>query len=75
MSPGTVMTKTLILTIAVGAAQFEVASVKPNTSPIAKSAIQMQPGGRFTATNVTLPYQTLIASLLHKYASGRLKEV
>jgi predicted DNA binding CopG/RHH family protein len=22
-----------------------------------------------------LPYQTLIASLLHKYASGRLKEV
>ena len=22
-----------------------------------------------------LPYQTLIASLLHKYASGRLKEI
>jgi uncharacterized protein (TIGR03435 family) len=35
-------------------AQFEVASVKPNQSPIAKTAIVTQPGGRFTATNVTL---------------------
>jgi hypothetical protein len=24
---------------------------------------------------LSLPYQTLISSLLHKYASGRLKEV
>ena len=32
----------------------EVASVKANTSPIAKGGIQAQPGGRFAATNVTL---------------------
>lgn len=34
--------------------QFEVASGKPNVSGDAKVAIQTQPGGRFTATNVTL---------------------
>jgi len=28
-----------------------------------------------TKSHEGLPYQTLIASLLHKYASGRLKEV
>jgi uncharacterized protein (TIGR03435 family) len=35
-------------------AQFEVASVKANMSGDAKVAIQMLPGGRFTATNATL---------------------
>jgi uncharacterized protein (TIGR03435 family) len=35
-------------------AQFEVASVKPNASTVGKMSIQMQPGGRFVATNVTL---------------------
>jgi bla regulator protein blaR1 len=34
--------------------QFEVASVKPNVSGTVKTLIQPQPGGRFTATNVTL---------------------
>jgi bla regulator protein blaR1 len=35
-------------------AQFEVASVRVNSSGDAKELIQTQPGGRFTATNVTL---------------------
>jgi predicted DNA binding CopG/RHH family protein len=30
---------------------------------------------RKRALAVGLPYQTLIANLLHKYASGRLKEI
>jgi bla regulator protein BlaR1 len=34
--------------------QFEVASVKQNKSSVAKVMIQTQPGGRFTAYNVTL---------------------
>src|SRR4249920_1793464 len=33
---------------------FEVASVKPNRSGDGRVGIGMQPGGRFTATNVTL---------------------
>jgi len=36
------------------AEQFEVASIKPNTSGDGKVLIQMLPGGRFVATNVTL---------------------
>jgi bla regulator protein BlaR1 len=39
-------------------AQFEVAAVKPNKTGNAKVMIQTQPGGRFTAENVTL--RTLI---------------
>jgi uncharacterized protein (TIGR03435 family) len=35
-------------------AEFEVASVRANSSGDAKELIQTQPGGRFTATNVTL---------------------
>jgi uncharacterized protein (TIGR03435 family) len=35
-------------------ATFEVASVRPNTSGDAKAMIQVLPGGRFTATGVTL---------------------
>jgi len=34
------------------AEQFEVASVKANTSGDGKVLIQMQPGGRFVTTNV-----------------------
>ena len=30
---------------------------------------------RKLADETALPYQTLISSLLHKYASGRLKEI
>ncbi len=34
--------------------QFEVASIKPNKSADNRIAIQIQPGGRFVATNVTV---------------------
>ena len=37
-----------------GPAAFDVASVKPNKTGIAKVSIQTIPGGRFTAENVTL---------------------
>ena len=69
--------KTLLVTLAIGALaaapqQFEVASVKVNTSPIAKTAIQTQPGGRFTATSVTLRQLIRTAYDLQEYqiASG-----
>jgi uncharacterized protein (TIGR03435 family) len=41
-----------------GSQAFEVASVKPNKSGDGRISIQMQPGGRFTATN--LPLRELI---------------
>jgi uncharacterized protein (TIGR03435 family) len=44
----------LLLVTAQAPAEFEVASVKANTSGDGKVLIQPQPGGRFTATNVTL---------------------
>ena len=36
------------------APQFEVASIKPNKSGENRVMLGIQPGGRFTATNVTL---------------------
>ena len=43
--------------------------IVPRVRPAPKEAIQKR------ALAEGLPYQTLISSLLHKYASGRLKEV
>ena len=43
----------LILSIAAcGAQSFEVASIKPNAANDHRVSIQMQPGGRFTATGI-----------------------
>jgi uncharacterized protein (TIGR03435 family) len=63
----TMVRKTLIASFAVAAAampaaqqggdkppQFEVASIKPNNSGDGRIMMGMQPGGRFTASNVTL---------------------
>jgi bla regulator protein blaR1 len=49
-----------------GRGEFEVASVKPNKSGIAKVMIQTQPGGRFTAENVTLRSLILFAYRLQQ---------
>jgi uncharacterized protein (TIGR03435 family) len=43
-----------LLTAAQGVPAFEVASVKPNKSGDGRVLLGVQPGGRFTATNVTL---------------------
>jgi hypothetical protein len=45
-------------------------------SPVEHSSVEEGPGGiQKRAIAEGLPYQTLISSLLHKYAFGRLKEV
>ena len=51
---------------------FEVASVKPNKSGDGSISFGMQPGGRFTATNV--PLRELIAGLSISAPTDRLKE-
>ncbi|HZR24451.1 MAG TPA: TIGR03435 family protein [Vicinamibacterales bacterium] len=54
------MIRTLMLaafaaaTLAQGTPQFEVASIKPNNSGDGRVMMGMQPGGRFTASNVSL---------------------
>jgi bla regulator protein blaR1 len=49
---------------------FEVASIKPNRSADMKSGIQTQPGGRFTATHVTLRELIRYAYQLHDFQIG-----
>ena len=44
---------------------FDVASVKPNHSGDTESASFVQPGGRYTATNVTLRTPVKTAYSLH----------
>lgn len=50
----TIISARLLLPAQQAPPQFEVASVKPNSSGVMKEMIETQPGGRFTATNVTL---------------------
>jgi hypothetical protein len=48
----------------------------PQGPPVEYSSIEQGLGGDPEAALAEgLPYQTLISSLLHKHASGRLKEV
>ncbi len=62
-------------------------SVRERAIPIREGDVQERPTPEYStveqgseaiqkrALAEGLPYQTLIASLLHKYASGRLKEI
>ncbi len=50
------------------AASFEVASVKPNKSGDGRIGMGFQPGGRFTATNVTL---ALLVAQAYRLQGGR----
>jgi hypothetical protein len=49
----------------------------PEGPTVERSAFEQGPGRRFRNAALVegLSYQALISSLLHKYASGRLKEV
>jgi hypothetical protein len=68
-----------LIAVASGAAQqgapvpaFEAASVKPNTSGDGtRGRVDLQPGGRFTATNATL--RQLIQSAYQRHACERLE--
>ena len=52
------------------------AKAVPKGPPAEHPAFQRGPGAiQKRALAEGLPYQTLIASLLHKYATGRLREV
>jgi hypothetical protein len=60
-----------------GFAPLGTSSHLPQRSPSEYSALEKKTWRRSRkgALAEGLPYQTLICSLLHKYASGRLKEV